>query len=122
MLCTHVTGKFRAAGVLLCLTSIAAAQKAQQDTPQDTWIRVTTIKVKPDMAQEWREIDKNEIMPAYKKASVPGYAVWQTSLFGDSYEYTIVMPIAKFEQFDGDSPLVKTVKPEDRVRIGNRLT
>ena len=117
MLYTHVTGTFRAAALVLCLTGIAAAQ----NTPQNTWIRVTTVKVKPDMVQEWRDITKNEIMPAYKKANVAAYAVWQTAIFGDSYEYTIVMPISKFEQFDGDSPIVKTMKPEDRVRLGNRL-
>ena len=73
MLCTQAPGKLRAAGLLLCLTGIAVAQ----NTPQNTWIRVTTVKVKPDMVQEWREIEKNEIMPAYKKANVPAYAVCQ---------------------------------------------
>jgi|CZKN01.1.fsa_nt_gi hypothetical protein len=121
MLCTQATGKLRTAGLLLCLTGIAAAQNTPQSTPQNTWIRVTTVKVKPEMVQEWREIEKSEIMPAYKKANVPAYAVWQTSLFGDAYEYTIVVQIPKFDQFDGDSPLVKTMKPEDRVRLGYRL-
>ena len=121
MLCTQATGKLSAAGLLLCLTGIAAAQNTPQSTPQNTWIRVTTVKVKPEMVQEWREIEKNEIMPAYKKANVPAYDVWQTSLFGDAYEYNIVVTVPKFEQFDGDSPFVKTMKPEDRVRLGYRL-
>jgi len=118
MLCTHVIGKLRPTGLLLCLAGIAVAQ----NTPQNTWIRVSTVKVKPDMVQEWRALQKNEIMPAYKKANIPAYNVWQTAIFGDGYEYITVMPIAKFEQFDGDSPLVKTMKPADRVQIGNRLT
>jgi hypothetical protein len=118
---THVTGKLRAAGLLICLTGLAVAQNTPQNTPQNTWIRVTTVKVKPEMVPEWRELEKNEIIPAYKKAGVPGYSVWQTSMFGDAYEYTLVMPIAKFEQFDGESPLVKAMKPEDRVRLGNRM-
>ncbi len=118
MLCTHVTGTLRAAGLLLCLTGIAVAQ----DTPKNSWIRVTTVKVKPEMVQEWRDIEKNEIMPAYKKANIPAYTVWQTALFGDGYEYTLVVPIVKFEQFDGDGPLVRTMKPEDRVRLGSRIT
>ncbi len=121
MLYTQATGKLSAAGLLLCLTGIAAAQNTPQSTPQNTWIRVTTVKVKPEMVQEWREIEKNEIMPAYKKANVPAYDVWQTSLFGDAYEYNIVVTVPKFEQFDGDSPFVKTMKPEDRVRLGYRL-
>ena len=116
---TQVTGKLLSAGLLLCLTGIATAQNTP---PQNTWIRVTTIKVKPEMVQEWRDLEKNDIMPAYKKANIPAYAIWQTAMFGDSYEYTLVTPIVKFEQFDGDSPLVKTMKPEDRVRLGNRLT
>ncbi len=107
---------------MLCLTGLAAAQNTPQNAPQNSWIRVTTVKVKPEMVQEWLDLYKNEIVPAYKKAAIPGFAVWQTALFGDSYEYALVMPIAKFEQFDGDSPLVKTMKPEDRVRLASRLT
>jgi hypothetical protein len=76
-----------------------------------------TVKVKPDMVSDWRATEKDEVMPAHRKASVPQYSVWQTTLFGDSYEYTIVTPIAKLEQFDGDGPLAKTMKPEDRVRL-----
>ncbi len=114
----NVTGKLGAAGLLLVVSSTAFAQ----NTPQNTWIRVSTVHVKPDMVQEWRDIYKNELVPAYKKAEVPAFTVWAGSIFGDSYEYTLVMPISKFAQFDGDSPVVKTMKPEDRVRLGNRLS
>ena len=118
MFFTSRTGKLRATALLLCFAGIAAAQ----ETPQNSWIRVTTVKVRPDMVQEWREIQKNDIVPAYKKAKIPAYTVWQTSMFGDSYEYILVAPITKFEQFDGDGPLVVSMKPEDRVRVGNRMT
>jgi len=121
MLCAHVTGKLRAAAVLFCLAGLAAAQNASQSAPQNSWVRITTIKVKPDMIQEWRDLEKNEYMPAMKKAGIAAYAVWQTSMFGDAYEYTIAVPISKFEQFDGDSPLAKTMKPEDRVRLAARM-
>ncbi len=122
MPCTHATGTVRATAALLCLAAVAAAQNTQQQAPQNTWIRVTTVKVKPDMVQEWRDLEKNEVMPAYKKAGVAAYAVWQTTMFGDAYEYNIVTPITKFEQFDSDSPIVKSMKPEDRVRVGARIT
>lgn len=57
----------------------------------------------PDMVQEWREIYKTISCPLYKKAAALGLAVCRR-----------VCSATKFA-FDGDSPLVKTMKPEDRV-------
>lgn len=118
---TYVTGNLRALGLLLIMTGIAIAQNNAKP-PEDSWIRVTTVRVKPDMVQDWQAIYKNDIVPAYKKAEIPGLGVWATSMFGNSYEYTLVSQIKKFDQFDGESPLTKVVKPEDRVRIGERLS
>ncbi len=119
---TNVTARFLAPSLLLTFVGSVVAQSSSQDAPKNTWIRVTTVRVKPDMVSEWQEIYKNDIMPAYKKANVPGMGVWATSLFGNANEYALVVPITKFEQFDGDSPLVKSMKPEERVRVGNRLS
>src|SRR5713226_9737599 len=103
----------RALSLLLFFTGIAAAQ--------ESWIRVTTVRVKPDMIDKWRGIYKNEIIPASKKARLPSFAVWRNGPFGDNYEFTLVTPIEKFAQFDAASPLIKTMKTEDRLRVEAEL-
>jgi hypothetical protein len=117
---TDVTGKLRAFGLLISITGLAIAQN-NTEPPKDSWIRVTSVRLKPEMVEEWQAIQKNEIVPAYKKAEIPGLSVWATSMFGNSFEYTLVAPIKEFEQFDGEGPLVKAMKPEDRVRVLDRL-
>src|SRR5437764_13721678 len=89
-----------------CLLILAYSTVAfgQQPAPMTM---ITIIKVKPDMRQEWIDLQKTEVIPAYKKAGVPSVIVAATALFGDSDEFTIVTPVQKLGQFDGTSPLVK---------------
>jgi len=103
----------RALSLFLLFSCVAAAQ--------DNWIQITTVRVKPDMIDKWRGIYKNEIVPAYKKARLPSFAVWRNSPFGDTYEFTLVTPIGKFAQFDAMSPLTKVMKTADRLRVEAEL-
>ncbi len=82
---------------------------------------ITIIKVKPDMRQEWLDVEKNEVIPAYKKAGVPSVTVVTTALFGDSDEFTIITPVQKFAGFDDPNPLVAALKPEGATRLVNKL-
>jgi len=106
-------GNIRPLSLFLLLTCAAAAQ--------DNWIQITTVRVKPDMIDKWRGTYKNEIVPAYKKARLPSFAVWRNSPFGDTYEFTLVTPIEKFAQFDAPSPLTQVMKTADRLRVEAEL-
>jgi hypothetical protein len=88
---------------------------------QDNWIRVTTVGLKPEMIQEWRNTYKNEVIPSYKKAGISAFAVWRNRPFGDAYELMLVTPIHKFAQFDGQDPLRNAMKSEERVRVEAKL-
>jgi hypothetical protein len=88
---------------------------------QDSWIRVTTVRLKPEMIQEWRNTYKNKIIPGYRKAGVSAFAVWRYRPFGDAYELMLMSPIQKFAQFDGEDPLQNSMRAEERVRIESKL-
>ncbi len=94
---------------------------AQSSAPAPSWTHVTVSKVKPDMLQEWTDLQKNEVNPALKKAGVPWRGVWQTAVFGDSYEWAAVTPIEKFAQYDEPSPLVKALGQEGFTRLITKI-
>jgi hypothetical protein len=106
--------------VIGCLLVLACSTFAfgQQPSPMTM---ITLIKVKPDMRQEWIDLQKTEVMPAYKKAGVPSMIVAATALFGDSDEFTIVTPVQKLAEFDGTSPFVKALDQQGAARLTNKL-
>ena len=83
--------------------------------------RVTITHVRPDMLTEWVDLQKNEVVPALKKAGEKTRTVYSSGLFGTSYEYVTITPIESFAQFDGDSPILKTLGPAPTARLGEKL-
>ncbi len=77
--------------------------------------------VRPDMLTEWVDLQKNEVVPALKKAAEKTRTVYASGLFGTAYEYVIITPIESFGQFDGDSPILKTLGPAPAARLGEKL-
>jgi len=66
---------------------------------------VSVVRVKPDMINEWIELNKNTVIPALKKAGVKERGCFTTAQFGESFEYVLLTPIENLAQFDGESPL-----------------
>src|SRR5258706_13479734 len=94
-------------GVVLAasLSTLAPAQPA----PTPTLYRYTHTRVKPDMLNEWLDLQKNEVVPALKKAGQTTRTVYVSGLFGNSYEYVIITPFAKYADFDEGNPMVKAL-------------
>jgi hypothetical protein len=82
--------------------------------------RLTIIHVKPDMVNEWRELEKSYV-PDLKKGGQKSRTVYQTYIFGNSYEYVIVAPINNFADFDGQSPVAKALEPATLLRRNTML-
>jgi hypothetical protein len=70
---------------------------------------VTITHVKPDMLTEWIDLQKNEVVPALKKAGVKTRTVYVSGLFGPAGEYATIQPFEKYAEFDGDNPLIKAL-------------
>ncbi len=79
------------------------------------------VRVKPAMLGRWRDLYRHEIVPAYKKAGIPSFAVWRTIPFGDTYEFTLLTPMRNFAQFDQDQPLIGALKTQARLRVDTEL-
>lgn len=93
------------AGAILLALAIPSLSVAQNPPPQ--WSVITTTVIKPEFRTEYEAVQK-EITAAYKKSGVPFRIVAQTS-FGDVMEYTSILPLAKFADFDGQSSLAKAL-------------
>lgn len=90
---------------------------AQSNNPQ---YLVMVTQVKPDMLNEWMDIQKNEINPALKKAGIKQRTVSGT-LLGNTYEYVSVTPITTMGIFDGQNVIAQAVGPEAAARMLTKL-
>ena len=89
-----------------------AARKAKPmaDAQPQQWSSISVVRVKPEMVTEWQDLQKNVVNPALKKAGVKERSVFETAVFGESYEYVVITPITSLAQYDEPmSPLRKTL-------------
>src|SRR6516225_51436 len=87
-------------GILVGVPSIGRAQMPAAPTIS----RVTVTEVKPDMLDEWLDLQKNELIPALKKGGVKTRTVYSSGLFGTAGEYVSIVPVEKFASFDEPNP------------------
>ncbi len=75
-----------------------------------SWVLLSEIHVKPDMRQEWYDLQKNEVNPAFKKAGVSERAVWET-VVGDLGTYFSVVSLENFAQLDEPGAIRRALEP-----------
>jgi hypothetical protein len=110
--------RLRFAGTLALAAGLSTLCQAQTPTYRT---RATLTHLKPDMANEWVDLQKNEVVPALKKAGVKTRTVYATSIFGNAGEYLIVQPFDSTAEFDGQSPLVKALDAPGATRLNGKL-
>ena len=108
----------RTGGVLLAVVGLSIPALAQT---APTMFRYTHTHVKPEMLNEWLDLQKNEVVPALKKAGQTTRTVYVSGLFGNSYEYVTITPFEKFADFDAGNPLVKALGETASARLGAKL-
>ena len=101
--------------VLLAITASALCL-AQSANPM---YRVTVTHVKPDMLDEWQDLQRHEVIPALKKAGVKTQTVYRT-YFGDPYEFVTVVPFDKYADFDNPAPITKGLEAAALARLQAR--
>lgn len=94
------------ASVVLAIT--LSTVSLAQTPPQPARNTVTITQVKPDMLNEWLDLQRTEVLPALRKAGVASRTVLQT-IFGNTYEYVTVTPFTKYGDRDGQSPFDKAI-------------
>jgi hypothetical protein len=96
------------------------ASAASAAAPANTRYHVTVVRLKPDMLNEWMDLQKNEVVPALKKAGVANRTVWST-VVGNSFEYSIAVPFEKFAAMDGPGSLVTALGAEAAARLNGKI-
>ncbi len=107
------------ASIVVLATTLSTYCLAQ--TPTSGFARVTVTHVKPDMVNEWLDLQKNEVVPALKKAGVTTRTVLSAGLFGTAGEYVQIQPFQKYAEFDNPSPLVKALDAPGANRLTEKL-
>jgi hypothetical protein len=92
-----------------------------QATPAQSWIRIDTVQVKPEMWNQYRDIERDEVIPALRKAGVPSRAAWRTAEFGTTYELVLVRPVPDFGEYDAGDALTKGMGAREAERLRERL-
>jgi hypothetical protein len=109
----------RAVATLLLLCASAAGY-AQEGGLGNTRLLVTEIHVKPDRLDDWLALERNEVLPALKKAGIKHYTVFQT-VIGESTDYVVVRPLPSFAEFNGPDALEKTLGKDKAAELARKL-
>jgi len=114
---TYLFAAMALAVAAFSLTPRGAAQSANTLPAHNS---VSIIHLKPDMLDEWIDLEKNEAIPAWKKGGLPSLTTYHT-VRGNPFEYVIAAPFDKYAQFDGDSPVVKALGAAGAARLGAKI-
>jgi hypothetical protein len=93
------------------LESVAVAQAtgpAVSDVSKMPLLNITIVQIKPELANEWLEFQKNETIPNLKKSGVTQRSAFATAI-GPSFEYAFLTPAANLAERDRDNPIVKAL-------------
>lgn len=90
--------------------------KPKADVPPPQWSSISVVQVKPDMVADWQDLQKNVVNPALKKAGVKERSIFETAVFGPSYQYVVITPITSFAQYDEPVGLLRKTLGEDAYR------
>jgi hypothetical protein len=108
-------------GVFAVVLASTCSHRAAAQSAAPTTARVTVTQVKPDMLNEWLDLEKNEVVPAMKKGGQKTRTVYATRIFGNSYEYVAITPFEKYADFDGQSPMIKALGADGAARLNAKM-
>lgn len=84
------------AGTVVLAVSLSTLCLAQSTNTRNV---VTVTQVKPEMLNEWMDLQKNELNPVLKKLGITRRAV-SRPVYGNSYEFVSISPLEKFAVMD----------------------
>jgi hypothetical protein len=73
-------------------------------------------EVKPDMVNDWLNLQKSQVNPALKKAGISTRTVL-TNAYGNVFEYVSVTPIQSYGALDGEEPLTHALGKDGAARL-----
>jgi len=114
-------------GVALWLGYAVSAQTPAQKPAQTKaegaaapqFLGINVVHVKPEMALEWEEFQKKEVMPTLQKGGIRQRDAWRTAV-GEAFEVAFVTPMANLAARDEPSPIVKALGEEGARAYGTK--
>lgn len=94
---------------LIGLSRPLVAADASPAPPARQWLSVTFTEVKPDKVAEFERLQKEELIPALKKAGYTERYAFTRAQFGHGNSYTFSTPIKDLAHFDDPSPVVAAI-------------
>jgi hypothetical protein len=105
--------------VVVASAFVLASQFATAQAPPAQRLMIQIVNVKPEAVNDWLALQQKETVPALKKIGIASRDAWTTSIFGESYEYFFVQPIAKFAEYDNpQGPMIRALG-EEGARVYN---
>ena len=86
----------------IALAAIVAVSRAQApaQAPPAARLQVAIIQLKPDMQTTWEDLQKNEMIPAQKKAGLPWRHTLANGASGQGFTRVTIIPLASYAQLD----------------------
>lgn len=106
--------------LLLSAASVMPASAQTSAAPATSRFLVTVVRLRPELADQWLAVQREEVIPAQKQAGVASRVTLATSL-GNAFEYAIILPFPSFAAMDGDAPLVRALGREGAARVNAKL-
>jgi len=103
-----ITKIFLAISALLFAVAITPFCMAQNQPAPQAYL-VSAVKVKPGMMDQYRELMKNETLPAFKKAGGREWHTWVVQTLGEAGEVWTFRPISNLKELDEPSFLTRAL-------------
>jgi hypothetical protein len=97
----------------IAIAAFVAVSRAQAPAgPPPQRIVVTITQLKPDMVTTWEDLQKNEMIPAQKKAGLPWRHTLGNGASGQSFTRVTIGPLANYAQLDMPGFITRAVSAE----------
>ena len=97
----------------IVVAAIVAVSRAQAPAgPPQPRIQVAVIQLKPDMMTTWEDLQKNEMIPAQKKAGLPWRQTFANGASGQGFTRVTIVPLANYAQLDMPGFITRAVSAE----------
>ncbi len=110
-----------AAIALAVIVAVSRAQAPAQQQPPPQRIQVTVIQLKPDMMTTWEDLQKNEMIPAQKKAGLPWRHTLANGASGQGFTRVTIVPLANYAQLDMPGFITRAVSAEANANYNAKL-
>lgn len=110
-----------AAIVLAVIVAVSRAQAPAQQQPPPQRIVITVTQLRPEMVATWEDLQKNELIPAQKKAGLAWRHTLGNGASGQSFTRVTIAPIANYAQLDMPGFITRAISAEANANYNAKI-